>query len=660
MSSVFHRNKRKQRHARHTRKHHPLIVLVGQPNCGKSTLFNHVAGYRSISTNFPGTTVHFTESHIQLDGTTFDLVDLPGIYSLNSGDRATEETMKYLLEKRVSLIINVVDASLLGRSLELTLQLMEYGIPMLLCLNMADEAERKGIVIDSTELSSLLQMSTVSTIANKGVGIDELFKQVFRDVAFKHPPIKFKMTRHVESVVMNIASLASPVLQNEHLPPRLAAIKLLEDDPYFLKYLSPIGDRLRGLVDAHSKKLAEAHGQPADMVLSAEYHAAAMYLFEQVATVRAPIKSWRTRTDDFLMHPFWGYIFMTAILLAFFVLVFKLGSFLEEPILSFFSRNSEILRNAFSSNSLLYHTIDGMVQGLAGGLAIILPYLLPFLLGMALLEDIGYLPRLAYLVDGFMHRMGLHGTALIPAILGYGCSVPAIMATRILSSARDRFIASVMAILVPCSARMMIIFGLVGFYLGGIAAFSIYLLNLVVIILVGAFLAKSMPEDTPGMIMEIPSYQWPRLKNLFAKTWLRMKDFILFAWPILIVGSLVLSLISYFHYDQYINKLLSPITALLGLPANVGITLIFGVLRKELSLIMLMQALGTTDVLAILSPAQVMVFTLFVVFYFPCLATFGILGRELGWKKAVLASLISIILALLIGTMGRFIVPIFW
>lgn len=282
-----------------------------------------------------------------------------------------------------------------------------------------------------------------------------------------------------------------------------------------------------------------------------------------------------------------------------------------------------------------------------------LPYLFPFLLAMAFIEDIGYLPRIAFLMDGLMHRMGLHGTAVVPTILGYGCSVPAVMATRILPSARDRFIAAVIAVLVPCSARMVVIMGLVGYYLGGAAAFAVYLFNALAVTLTGMALSRLMPEDSPGLILEMPSFRPPKLKVLLAKTWLRLKEFIFIAWPLLIVGSALLTGIELLGGTQVINRITAPLMKLLGLPEAVGVTLLFGVLRKELTLLMLFQALGTQNVAAVMTPAQILTFTLFVVFYLPCMATLGIMAAELGWKRTALGAGVSFIIAVLIALAAR-------
>jgi ferrous iron transport protein B len=295
----------------------------------------------------------------------------------------------------------------------------------------------------------------------------------------------------------------------------------------------------------------------------------------------------------------------------------------------------------------------------AGATAIVLPYLLPFLAGLAILEDVGYLSRVGYLMDALMHRLGLHGTATLPVLLGYGCSVPAVMATRILSSRRDRFIAGFLAVLVPCSARMTVIFALVGFYLGAGYALGIYALNLVIVMLAGVVLARLWPEISPGMLMEVPAYRVPAPRVVALKTWWRLREFVVVALPLLVVGSAVLGLIEFFGWQHVINVGLSPLTALLGLPRPVGLTLIFGVLRKELSLLMLMQALGTTHVLTAMSVAQVLIFTLFVTFYLPCLATLASMIRELGWKLTAAAAGALLALALLVSLAARGVLVLF-
>jgi ferrous iron transport protein B len=308
----------------------------------------------------------------------------------------------------------------------------------------------------------------------------------------------------------------------------------------------------------------------------------------------------------------------------------------------------------WSKGSLYLFLSKGILQGIAGGIAIVLPYLVPFLIGLSILEDIGYLPRVAFLMDVFMHRIGLHGKSIIPFILGYGCSVPAVMATRILEFPQHRFIVSILATMIPCAARITIIFGLVAFFISPNAALAIFALNILVVAISGKILSTLYPEPgSLGLILEIPAYQLPPLQNTLKKSWYRMKEFIVIAWPLLIIGSALLALMEYGKVDLYFNRFLSPLIHLLGLPVSVGTTLIFGLLRKELSLIMLTQALGTTQVLTVMTKTQIIVFTVFVAFYIPCLATIAALWKEIGKKGALLAILFTLSVAILLGFATR-------
>jgi ferrous iron transport protein B len=388
-------------------------------------------------------------------------------------------------------------------------------------------------------------------------------------------------------------------------------------------------------------------------VVSAARHAACLNLFEGVVHVAAPRADWREHIDRFLMHPQWGYAFLAVIFLGFFHLVFDLGKLGEGPILALFDYLIAALAAGLGEQSVVFALVKGALLGVAGALAIVLPYLAPFLIGLSILEDVGYLARVGYLMDAVMHRLGLHGTATIPVLLGYGCSVPAVMATRILASRRDRFVAAFLAVLVPCSARMTVIMALTGFYLGAHWALAIYVLNLVVVVLAGSILARMWPEVTPGMLMEVPPYHRPSPRVVLLKTWWRLREFVVVALPLLIAGSALLGLIEYFGWQSMINTLLSPLTALLGLPAGVGLTLIFGVLRKELSLLMLMQALGTTNVASVMTAAQMVILTLFVTFYLPCVATLASMVREVGGKLTAAAAGAMLVLAVAISVFAR-------
>jgi len=628
------------------------VALVGQPNCGKSTIFNHIASYKAVTSNFPGSTVSFTESKVSIYGEMCLCVDLPGTYSLVSSDMAELETRNYLITNEIDAIVNVVDASVLGRSLELTLQLLELEKPMVLCLNMIDEARRKGIFIDKEKLSEILGIPVVETVASKGEGVNELFR-VVRTVCEKKPVGKVPhYSHHLERGISQlVAEIESYGIREPNVSTRFLAMRFLEDDPYFLKKYH--SHAIIGVKNKLSRQIAKSCGQDPPLALSSERHAKSLDIFEAVAEVRAPAKDFREQIDNVLMHPIWGYFFLVLIMYGFFQIVFKFGGYLEGPLLDIFDGLVHQLQASYGTQNLWAKLLEGIIQGFSGGIAIVLPYLVPFLLGLSLLEDLGYLPRVAYLTDIFMHRIGLHGKSVIPFILGYGCSVPAVMATRILESRRERIIASILAVMVPCSARSTVIFGLVAFYLGPNAALSIYVLNILVIAISGKIMTRIMPEEAPGLILEVPAYRVPSARVLLLKTWFRLREFIYVAWPILIVGSVVLSLIEFAHWDLIINNLLYPITYALSLPKQVGVTLIFGILRKELSLIMLMQALGTNQLNQVMSHMQMMVFTIFVVFYIPCAATIGVLWKEIGRRWTLFTILFTTGLALFLAFLTK-------
>jgi len=630
------------------------IALVGQPNSGKSTIFNHLVGYRANTSNFPGTTVKYLKSEALIEGRHAEVVDLPGTYSLTSLDPAETEARNFLLGRQVDAVLNVIDASLLSRSLELTLELLEMEIPMVVCLNMADEAKRKGITIDAEELAERLGVPVVSAVAVRGLGVREAVGQAMK-VGRTTPPVPSPTySADVEGVIEELAkNLKGGMVRRLGLSPRLLAIKLLEGDPYFLEKVKRESLKLYRQTESLGERLGKLRGNSGEGILSAERHNLAMGLFEAVATVGHPTIGLRDHLDTLLMHRLLGYLFFAAIMYAFFIVVFRVGSMIEAPMMDLFDRSINALAGVMNETSLGFTLLKGAIQGVGGAIGIVLPYLVPFLIGLAILEDVGYLPRAGYLMDVFMHKIGLHGKSVIPFILGYGCSVPAVMATRILGSERDRFITAMLTVMVPCVARTTIIFGLIGYFLGPTLAFLLYIINVFVIAIAGKVLTKLFPQVTPGLILEIPSYKVPSVHVVAAKVWLRIREFIVLAFPLLIAGSLLLSLFEYLHWDHYLNLGFLPITWALGLPMSLGVTLIFGVFRKELSLIMLFQALGTTQVAAVLSAGQMMVFTLFVMFYIPCVATIAVLTRELGHRKTSLVLASTTAIALVVALIAR-------
>lgn len=559
------------------------IALIGQPNCGKSTLFNHIAGYKAETGNFTGTTVTFTESSVRVGGEVLDVVDLPGTYTLSGTNPAEREAEKYLQSNEVDLIINVLDASHLSQGLELTLELLALNRPVIVAMNMMDEASRMGLTIDGETLAEKLGVPVLPLVASRGRGVRDLF---------------------------------------------LTALRVSKQEFDSSGYLVVEDDRTKR-------------------------HTFAAELERSYITRGERRSNWRDRVDDVLLHPFWGYVGMILILYAFFQLVYGVGVLVEQPLMATLEQVTAQISLWMGEGKLLTELTIGAVEGVIAGLGIVLPYLVPFLFGLGLLEDIGYMARVAFLMDALMHRIGLHGKAIVPFILGYGCNVPAVMSTRTLEDPKERFVAAALATLVPCAAILSVVFGLVAFYLGPLVALILYLFNIFVIALVGRILTLMIPEDTPGLILEIPPYRIPTLQTVMQKAWFRIREFLVEAWPLLIAGSAILALANYFNAAVFFNNILRPVTWTLGLPSATGVPLIFGIFRKELSLVMLGQALGSMSFDTVLTSVQMITFTVFVMFYVPCLATLSALRRELGTRAMFIITGMTVVIAMVTALLAR-------
>lgn len=620
------------------------FALVGQPNCGKSTLFNQVAGYRAETGNFAGTTVTFKETKVRVLGDVVELVDLPGTYTLLGTNPAERVVLDYLTDKPVDVIVNIIDASHLVQGLILTLELMEIGLPIILAVNMMDEASRQGIKINGEKLSNILGIPVFPMIATRGQGIREAFTEAWRagrdKKAVAPPKYRPEIEKTIERLKGKIGKGEFPISR------RAVAIKLLEGDPDMMERINGEYPVLREEVQSSMDALCHLLSRQAVWLVAAERQNLARDITHRVSTQGKSYLSLRDYLDDYLLHSLWGYVFLILIMGIFFCVVYGIGSLIEGPVLNFFDGFSVRITGLLNSSGLITQLLLGTLQGVAGGFAIVLPYLIPFLLGLGFLEDIGYLTRIAFLMDALMHRMGLHGKAIVPFILGYGCSVPAIMSTRIMEDRRDRFLSAALATMVPCAARLSVIFGLAAFYLSPWVAVGIYFYNLLVIAVTGRIITKFMPEDSPGLILEMPVYRVPTLRTVTAKAWFRIREFLFEAWPILILGSIMLAALNYFSITPIMDLFFRPFTWALGIPSEVGTPLIFGIFRKELSLIMLAQAFGTTDFGAVLTSGQIISFTIFVVFYIPCVATMVTIKNELGWKEMWLITGLSVVVAL--------------
>lgn len=352
---------------------------------------------------------------------------------------------------------------------------------------------------------------------------------------------------------------------------------------------------------------------------------------------------WRLRLDELFLHPRWGLAGSIAVFAAVLWVVFSVSAWLDAMTTVRLVEAVAPWQPASTIGVVGRAIVDGLI-GLTG---IVIPYMIPLVLLLVALEHTGIMHRIAFVVDRAFHRIGLHGAVAVPFLTGLGCNVPAIVNAARVTEGRERFIASVLITFVPCSARSAIILAVAGKYLGATGVFAIFAVSIVLIALLGRFLARDVARLGPGRIQEIPPFAWPRLPALLRETWLRSRDVLTIVMPLLVAGSVVLALLQHAGADGFLNAAMSPVTAtMLGLPVVLGVPLLFGVLRKELSLLLIFQALGTLEIGTRLDSVQMMTLLVFLTLYVPCVATFAAMTRTIGQRQALYSVGISVAAAL--------------
>ncbi len=558
------------------------IVLMGNPNIGKSVVFSRLTGAEVITSNYPGTTVDFSRGMACLQGEKVEIIDAPGTYSLQPTNRAEEVAVEML--RWADLIINVVDSTNLERNLFLTLELLETKKPMILALNMWDEAERSGIEIDKKALEEHLDLPVVSTTALTGEGIKELVGRLNE----ARTPANLKALSEEEKWI-DIGWISKEVQKVTHRHPGLADL----------------------LSEATIKPLT---GTPVALtVIFATFWMVRLIGEGLIAHLFEPLFE--------LYRP----------------LALKISSELGPGMLHDF-----FIGKIIDGNIDYAQSMGLLTTGIYVPLGMVLPYIVGFYLALSLLEDSGYLPRLATLSDNLFHRLGMHGHAIVPLFLGLGCNVPGALSTRNLETRKQRFIAAtLLGLAVPCTAKSAMIFGVLGSYGQGYVLLVFATLALVYVA-AGLVLNKVVRGESPEIFLEIPPYRRPSLQMILKKTWMRIRWFLAEAIPFLFLGVLLVNVLYTVGFMELIARIFSPFMEWwLAIPGEAVVALLVGFFRKDLAVGMLLP-LG-------LNAGQMVVATTVLSLYFPCVATFSVLIKELGIRDTLKSAAVMVATALLIG-----------
>ena len=617
------------------------IILVGQPNSGKSTLFNALAGYKAVTSNYPGTTVEAMEARTSLDGEKVRLVDTPGIYSLSDATIEERVTKKILLETKPDVIINLLDATGLEKALYFTLQLLEASLPVVATLNFVEEARKRGIDVSADQLASLLGIPIFSINPLRKIGIDQLAHAALT------APTGHGFTVTYDDHIEQAIKMVEGALQDD-LPfsKRFVALRMLEGDEDLTRYLQD-----QYVLEQVATQIPEHPNLSEDIAVNR--HGVAAYIARLVTTFtkREHQSNWQERLDKILLDPTWGMLVTLVSLLVVFAGLLFLGGLVQNFLSSFIQSFILPWMHHVSAGMPGYMgmMVESAVVGTSAGIAIAIPYVFLFYLFLGLLEDLGALPRFILMLDRVLRRFNLPGQAIIPMLLGMGCTVPATAATRILESRADRMRVIALFTVIPCSSRTAIILGVVGHFAGILPALGIYMISLILMIGIGLLFRRSSFSPSP-LLLELPPYRRPLLRGAVLKSWLRMREFVYVVIPLLIIGGASYGLLKWFGLEGVLFDPLRFITVgWLHLPKEAITPLVYGFLQKDLTPAMLASVFGTANLSSVMTPIQLFTFGMASTFQVPCVVAFGMIAKELSWRWAVMLTLVALAAGLVLS-----------
>jgi ferrous iron transport protein B len=689
------------------------VALVGNPNCGKTSLFNIASGAHEHVGNYSGVTVDAKEGFFDFQGYHFRIVDLPGTYSLSAYTPEELYVRKHIIEETPDVIINVVDSSNLERNFYLTTQLIDMNVRMVIALNMYDELEASGNKLDYTQLSQLIGVPMVPTVCRRGEGVDKLFhviigiyeggdflsqkgeirSEILEDLRDWHktyvPDHEFGShkeeedarprgyMRHIHinhgpELERSIEEVKKAISQNEDIrhkySTRFLSIKLLENDREIENFIStlPNGKEIIAIRNKETLRIRKVMNEDSEQAITDAKYGFITGALKETFTDNHLEKEQTTRViDSIVTHRIWGYPIFFLFLYIMFEGTFVLGDYPMQGIEWLVDQLGNLIRNNMAEGPLKDLLIDGIIGGV-GGVIVFLPNILILYFFISILEDSGYMARAAFIMDKIMHRMGLHGKSFIPLIMGFGCNVPAIMATRTIEDRKSRLITMLVNPLMSCSARLPIYLVMIDAFFPNCASFMllcIYTAGILLAVIMARIFSKFLVkgEDSP-FVMELPPYRMPTSKSIMRHTWEKGAQYLKKMGGIIMIASIIIWFLGYYprhdthesvaeqqenSYIGQIGKAIEPVIKPLGFDWKLGIGLISGVGAKELVVSTLgvlytnegdVENVNLSDRIPI-TPLVALAYMLFVLIYFPCIATFAAIKQESGsWKWAIFAA----------------------
>lgn len=706
------------------------VAFVGNPNCGKTSIFNALSGAHEHVGNYSGVTVDAKERVMVFEGYTFKLVDLPGTYSLSAYTPEERYVRKYLVEHNPDIVLNVIDASNLERNLYLTTQLIDMNLRIVGALNMYDDLDRSGSTLNYVQLSKLLGVPMVPTVGKSSLGIEHLLHlaiiiyergdyadegenlnpAILRELKDWHtgkldkhacrpkvdcspgkcstcperPAFTFKQiyhhihVNHGNTIEQAVKELQQPIVNNDRIrgpfSTRYLALKLLENDKEIEQQVlgNPGGKGVVELRDSLSRRIKEKTGQDSESAITDAKYAFINGALKESFTHRESKRNTLTqKIDDLVTHKVWGYPIFLLFMFVMFEATFVIGAYPQEWLEALVGWCAEFVAANMSPGTFRDLIVDGILGGVGSVLSFV-PNILILYFFISIMEDSGYMARAAFMMDKLMHKLGLHGRSFIPMLMGFGCTVPAVMATRTIEDRRNRFITVLVTPFMSCTARLPIYILLIGAFFqnyAGVVLFGIYIFGIVMAGIVARILSKTVfkSEDIP-FVIELPPYRMPGFKLMMQHTWSRVYGYLKKLGGLILFASIAIWALGYFprpadgsdttmhpenSYIGKIGKFVEPVMEPLGFNWQLSVGLVAGTGAKELvvstlGVLYINDAEADTETLAQripITPTVALAYMVFVLLYVPCLSALTAVAKETNWKWAAAQALSSTALA---------------